>query len=47
MSDVERFYESARKHFPASRPWHELHPMEQINVVQAINVILSTFQEKQ
>ena len=45
MSDVERFYESARKHFPASRPWNQLHVQEQMILIQAINMILSIFHE--
>jgi hypothetical protein len=40
MSDVERFYEAARAKFPGSRPWHQLEPMEQMHIVQAINIIL-------
>ena len=40
MSDVERFYEAARAKFPGSRPWNQLDPMEQFQIVQAINIIL-------
>lgn len=42
MSDVERFYEAARKHFPRSRPWGKLNPFEQMQVIQGINLILGT-----
>lgn len=41
MSDIEKFYESARKQFPESRPWNELNPMQQMQVVQGANLILS------
>jgi hypothetical protein len=40
MSDVEKFYEAARAKFPGSRPWGQLEPMEQMQIVQAINFIL-------
>lgn len=40
MSDVERFYEAARKHFPHARPWSKLHPMDQMVVMEAINMII-------
>jgi hypothetical protein len=40
MSDVERFYEAARAKFPGARPWYQLEPMEQMQIVQAINIIL-------
>jgi hypothetical protein len=40
MSDVERFYEAARKHFDGSKPWNKLNPFEQMQVIQGINLIL-------
>jgi hypothetical protein len=40
MSDVEKFYESARKHFPNAKPWGKLNQFEQMQVVQGINLIL-------
>ena len=40
MNDVEKFYEAARAKFPGSRPWHQLDPMEQIQIVQAINMLI-------
>jgi hypothetical protein len=40
MSDVERFYESARKHFPNSKPWSKLNPFEQTQLIHGINLIL-------
>jgi len=44
MSDVERFYEAIRKHFPNSKPWQELNPMAQMQLVQGINMILMVLQ---
>jgi hypothetical protein len=40
MSDVEEFYERARKHFPDAKPWAKLTAFEQVQVVQGINMIL-------
>jgi len=40
MNDVQQFYERAREKFPGSRPWNQLNPIEQIQIVQAINMIL-------
>ena len=40
MSDVESFYESARKHFAGSKPWNKLNPFEQMQIIQGINLIL-------
>lgn len=40
MSDVERFYESARKHFAGSKPWNKLNQFEQMQIIQGINLIL-------
>ena len=40
MSDVERFYESARKHFPTAKPWSKLNMFEQTQLIQGINLIL-------
>jgi hypothetical protein len=40
MSDVERFYEAARKHFPGAKAWNRLNQFEQIQVIQGINLIL-------
>jgi hypothetical protein len=40
MSDVERFYEAARKHFPSSKPWSQLNQFEQMQLIQGINLIL-------
>lgn len=40
MSDVELFYETARKKFPNTVPWNRLDPFQQMTIVQAINMIL-------
>jgi hypothetical protein len=40
MSDVERFYESARKHFPNAKEWKRLNQFEQMQLIQGINLIL-------
>lgn len=40
MSDVEKFYEAARLKFQSSRTWNQLEPMEQIQVIQAINMLI-------
>jgi len=47
MSDVELYYATMRKHFPQSRPWHELHPQEQMMLVQAINMTLQVLHGQQ
>ena len=39
-SDVERFYDAVAKKFGVQRKYHELHPMEQMQLVQAIHMIL-------
>jgi len=44
MNDVERFYESARKHFPNSVPWSHLNPMQQMQLIQGINLIIGVMQ---
>jgi len=40
LSEVEQFYETARKKFPNTVPWNRLDPFQQMTVVQAINMIL-------
>jgi hypothetical protein len=40
MSDVERFYEAARKHFPDAKAWNRLNKCEQMQLIQGINLIL-------
>ena len=40
MNSVEKYYAAMQKYFPNSRPWHELHPREQMMIIQAINMTL-------
>ena len=39
-SPVEQFYAAVASKFGVQRKWHDLHPMEQMQIVQAINMIL-------
>lgn len=39
-SDVEVFYNKVREHLGGKRTWNELNPVEQMQMVQAINIIL-------
>jgi len=40
MSDIEKYYEAMRKHFPQSRPWNNLQPQEQMMIVQSFNMTI-------
>lgn len=40
MSEVEKFYEAIRSKYGSSRKWNELHPQEQMLVLQSINMLL-------
>lgn len=40
MSDVEIFWNRASQYFHSPRTWQELDPIEQMQVVQALNTIL-------
>lgn len=40
MSDLERFWNAVAAKFGDSRSWHQLDPMEQMQVMQGINMIL-------
>ena len=44
-SDVERFFEAVAAKFGVQRKYHELHPMEQMQLVQAINMILQVVRD--
>jgi hypothetical protein len=44
-SDVERFYDAVAAKFGVQRKYHELHPMEQMQLVQAVNVILQVVRD--
>jgi len=41
MTDVEQFWLKLQPHFANWRPWNELHPAQQMQVVQGINLILN------
>lgn len=40
MSDVERFWNAVAAKFGDSRSWQQLNPMEQMQIIQGINMIL-------
>lgn len=40
MSDVELFWNTISAKFGDGRTWHQLDPMEQMQVIQGINMIL-------
>jgi hypothetical protein len=40
MSDVEKFWSRVAEKFGDKRTWHQLNPMEQMQVIQGINMIL-------
>ncbi len=40
MSDVERFWQAVSAKFGNGRAWQQLNPMEQMQVIQGINMIL-------
>lgn len=44
-SDVERFFEAIAAKFGVQRKYHDLHPMEQMQFVQAINMILQVVRD--
>lgn len=44
MSDVERFWNAVSAKFGDGRSWQQLNPMEQMQVVQGINMILGVLQ---
>ena len=44
-SDVEGFFEAIAAKFGVQRKYHELHPMEQMQLVQAINMILQVVRD--
>ena len=44
-SQVERFYEAVAAKFGVQKKYHELHPMEQMQLVQAINMILQVIRD--
>lgn len=44
-SNVERFYEAVAAKFGVQKKYHELHPMEQMQLVHAINMILQVVRD--
>ena len=40
MSDVEKFYAAIAAKFGVQRKYHELHPMEQMQLVQARKMLI-------
>ena len=40
MSEVEKFFEAVAAKFGVQKKYHELHPVQQMQLVQAINMIL-------
>ena len=44
MSDVELFWSKVAEKFGDKRTWHQLNPMEQIQIVQGVNMILQVVQ---
>ena len=40
MSETETFYQAIATKFGVQRKWSDLHPVEQMQFVQAINMIL-------
>lgn len=45
MSDVEKFWTAVAAKFDDKRTWHELNPVEQIQIIQGINMILQVVQQ--
>jgi hypothetical protein len=41
MSNVEIFWKQVSSKFGDGRAWHQLDPMQQMQVIQGINMILS------
>jgi hypothetical protein len=44
-SDVEKFFDAVAAKFGVQKKYHELHPMEQMQLVQAINMILQVIRD--
>jgi hypothetical protein len=40
MTDVEKFYYALQSKIGGTKKWHELDPMQQMQFVQAINIII-------
>ncbi len=44
-SEVEKFWTAVAAKFGDKRTWHELNPIEQMQIIQAINMILQVVQQ--
>ena len=44
-SDVEKFYAAVAAKFGVQRKYHDLHPIEQMQLVQACNIILQVIKD--
>ena len=47
MSDVEKYWEAVRIKFGSTRKWSELHPQEQMLVLQSVNMLLQVLNNQQ
>ena len=45
MSDVEKFFDAVAAKLGVQKKYHELHPVQQIQLVQAINMILQVVRD--
>ena len=45
MSEVEQFYAAIAAKLGVQRKWSELHPVQQMQLVQAINMILQVVRD--
>ena len=41
MSDVEKYWQAIATKFGDSRSWGDLHPQEQMMIIQSINMVLA------
>ena len=45
MSETEVFYQAIATKFGVQRKWGDLHPMEQMQIVNALNMILGVLHD--
>ena len=45
MSEVEKFFDAIAAKFGVQKKYHELHPVQQMQLVQAINMILQVVRD--
>jgi hypothetical protein len=43
-SDIEKLWRKLSAKFGDNRTWHQLHPQEQHQFIQGVNMIMQTFQ---